>query len=145
VDPAKGLDLFEVDHRRERFGPNLLKERKGRSPVLQYLLQFHQPLVNVLLASAPITAIMKGYVEAAVIFGVVLVNTVIGFIQESKSLKAIPALSRSPTSSATVLRAGNRLRLPSEAPVPGDMVLLQSGDKVPVDLRVAAVTGFHSG
>jgi Ca2+-transporting ATPase len=72
VDPAKGLDLFEVDHRRERFGPNLLKERKGRSPVLQFLLQFHQPLVYVLLASALITAIMKGYVEAAVIFGVVL-------------------------------------------------------------------------
>ena len=139
VDPAKGLDLFEVDHRRERFGPNLLKERKGRNPVLQFLLQFHQPLVYVLLASALITAIIKGYVEAAVIFGVVLVNAVIGFIQESKALKAIHALSRSLTSSATVLRAGNRLRLPSEALVPGDMVLLQSGDKVPADLRLVQV------
>jgi cation-transporting P-type ATPase F len=56
VDPAKGLDLFEVDHRRERFGPNLLKERKGRNPVLQFLLQFHQPLVYVLLASALLCA-----------------------------------------------------------------------------------------
>jgi Ca2+-transporting ATPase len=139
VDPAKGLDLFEVDHRRERFGPNLLKERKGRNPVLQFLLQFHQPLVYVLMASALITAIMKGYVEAAVIFGVVLINAVIGFIQESKALKAIHALSRSLTSSATVLRAGNRLRLPSEALVPGDMVLLQSGDKVPADLRLVQV------
>jgi cation-transporting P-type ATPase F len=139
VDSSKGLDLFEVEHRRERFGLNLLKERKGRNPVLQFLLQFHQPLVYVLLASALITAIMKGYVEATVIFGVVLVNAVIGFIQESKALKAIHALSRSLTSSATVLRAGNRLQLPSEALVPGDMVLLQSGDKVPADLRLIQV------
>ena len=139
VDPAKGLDLFEVDHRRERFGPNLLKERKGRNPVQQFLLQFHQPLVYVLLASALITAIMKGYVEAAVIFGVVLVNAVIGFIQESKALKAIHALSTSLTSRAMVLRAGNKLHLPSEALVPGDIVLLQSGDKVPADLRLIQV------
>ena len=139
MDPARGLDLFEVDHRRERFGPNRLKEREDRLPILQFLLQFHQPLVYVLLASALITAIMKGYVEAAVIFGVVLVNAVIGSIQESKALKAIHALSTSLTSRATVLRAGNKLHLPADALVLGDIVLLQSGDKVPADLRLIQV------
>jgi Ca2+-transporting ATPase len=82
---------------------------------------------------------MKEYVETAVIFGVVLVNAMIGFIQESKALKAIHALSTSLTGSATVLRAGKRLHLPSEALVPGDIVLLQSGDKVPADLRLMQV------
>jgi cation-transporting P-type ATPase F len=136
VDPRKGLDRFEVEARRARCGPNVLSERKGRSPLVRLLLQFHNPLVYILLAASLTTLLLKEYVDAAVIFAVVLVNAVLGYVQEAKALTAIRALSRSLTSTATVVRAGAKERLPAEDLVPGDVVLLQSGDRVPADLRL---------
>jgi cation-transporting P-type ATPase F len=136
VDPRKGLDRFEVEARRQRCGPNVLSERKGRSPLVRLLLQFHNPLVYILLAATLTTALLKEYVDAAVIFAVVLVNAVLGYVQEAKALTAIRALARSLTSTSTVLRAGAKERLSAEDLVPGDVVLLQSGDRVPADLRL---------
>ncbi len=136
TDLSKGLDRFEVEHRRQRFGPNALTERRGRSPIVQFLLQFHQPLVYILLAAALAAGLLHEIVDAAVIVGVVVLNAIIGFIQEAKALKAIHALSRSLPTSCTVLRSGKRESVPAADLVPGDLVLLQSGDKVPADLRV---------
>lgn len=136
VDGNKGLDTFEVTHRQVHFGPNRLTLKKGKSPLMLFLLQFHQPLVYILLAAALVTFFLQEWVDSGVIFGVVLVNAVVGFIQESRALKAIEALARSMEGSATVVRAGKKSRIPSTELIPGDLVLLQSGDKVPADLRL---------
>lgn len=131
-----GLENSAVTQRQEQFGLNRITGQKGKSPVLLFLLQFHQPLVYILLVAAFTTSFLKEWVDAGVIFGVVLVNALIGFIQEAKAVKAIEALSRSLTSSATVMRGGERRQIPAVELVPGDIVLLQSGDKVPADLRL---------
>ncbi|MGB5398157.1 MAG: cation-transporting P-type ATPase [Gammaproteobacteria bacterium] len=135
-DAVKGLDTFEVTHRQSQFGANRLTLKKGTSPLVLFLLQFHQPLVYILLAAAVITFALQEWVDSSVIFGVVLVNSVIGFIQELKALKAIEALARSMEGSAMVIRAGNKTKISADELVPGDLVLLQSGDKVPADLRL---------
>jgi len=135
-DREKGLDLFEIDHRRERFGFNVITTKKGKGPLLRFLLQFHQPLVYILLAAALITLLLKEWVDSGVIFGVVLVNAIIGFLQEAKAVKAIEALAKTMVTEATVIRSGEKKRISSAEVVPGDIVLLQSGDKVPADLRL---------
>jgi Ca2+-transporting ATPase len=138
TSPEKGLDQFEVQHRRQHFGPNRVTERKGRGPLLRFLLQFHQPLVYILLAAAGIALAFKGAVDAGVIFGVVLVNAIVGFAQEAKALRSIASLARNLQSLATVLRAGKKQQIPAAELVPGDIVLLQAGDRVPADLRLFA-------
>ncbi|MFQ6024164.1 MAG: cation-transporting P-type ATPase [Acidiferrobacterales bacterium] len=136
TDPDKGLDTFEAAHRQERFGANVLTSRSQQGSLVRFLLQFHQPLVYILLAAASITATLQEWVDSAVILGVVLVNALIGFVQESKAVKAMEALARSMHSEATVIRAGQKKKVSSAELVPGDVVLLQSGDKVPADLRL---------
>jgi cation-transporting P-type ATPase F len=136
TDESKGLDLFELNHRQERFGPNALTPQKGKSPFVRFLLQFNNPLIYVLLASSIVTAFVKGLVDAGIIMGVVFVNAIVGFVQESRAENAINALVKSMVAEATVLRAGKKDRVPATSLVPGDIVLLQSGDKVPADLRL---------
>ena len=136
TDTAKGLDMFEVEHRQKHFGPNSLTLKKGKSPLLLFLLQFNQPLVYILLVAAFVTFALQEWVDSGVIFAVVLVNSIIGFIQESKALKAIDALARAMKGFALVMRAGNKVTIAATELVPGDLVLLQSGDKVPADLRL---------
>ena len=134
----RGLDTFEVGHRQEQFGPNSITQKKGKSPLVLFLLQFHQPLVYILLAAAAVTSVLQEWVDAGIILGVVLVNAIIGFIQEAKAVKAIEALAQSLTTTATVLRGGERRQIPATELVPGDIVSLQSGDRVPADLRLLA-------
>ena len=136
TDAAKGLDRFEVEERQKDFGPNLLTERKGKGPLLRFLLQFHQALVYILLGAVVIKVFLGAWVDASVIFGVVLLNAIIGFIQEGKALSALAALSRALITTSTVLRAGEKQQVDASELVPGDIVLLASGDKVPADLRL---------
>jgi len=135
-DETKGLDKFEVTHRQKHFGSNQLTPKQGKSPLVLFLLQFHQPLVYILLAAVVITFVLREWVDSGVIFGVVLMNAIIGYIQESKALKAIEALAHTMEGFATVVRAGKKERIVASELVPGDLVLLQSGDKVPADLRL---------
>ena len=90
---AKGLDTFELDRRHAHFGPNRLTTKKGKGPLELFFLQFHQPLVYILLAAALVTFLLQEWVDSGVIFAVVLVNAIVGFIQESRALKAIEALA----------------------------------------------------
>jgi cation-transporting ATPase F len=136
VDPGLGLEPQEADRRRERFGANRLTPKKGKGPVALFLSQFHDPLIYILLASGLVTGVLKTWVDASVIFGVVLLNAIIGFIQEMNALRAIGALARGLSISAAVLRNGARMVIPAAELVPGDVVLLQSGDKVPADMRL---------
>ncbi len=135
-DCERGLDVFEVESRQEQFGPNAIQMRGGHGPLKQFLLQFHQPLVYILLTACVTTAILHEWVDSAVILGVVLVNAVIGYLQESKASKALEALANTVTTDATVIRAGQNRKVASTELVPGDIVLLQSGDQVPADLRI---------
>ncbi len=135
TDPERGLDIFEVETRQQHFGPNVLSQKRGRGPLVRFLLQFHQPLVYILMAAGIVTGFVTEWVDASVILGVVLVNAIIGFMQESKAVRAIEALARSMTTDATVIRSGEARKVDSSALVPGDIVLLQSGDKVPADMR----------
>ncbi len=135
----RGLDRFQVDHRLEAFGPNTITAQKGQGALIRFLLQFHQPLIYILIASGVVTAGLKEWVDSGVIFAVVLINAVIGYLQEAKAVNALAALARTMTTEATVLRQGEKRRLPATELVPGDIVFLQSGDKVPADMRLFQV------
>jgi Ca2+-transporting ATPase len=135
----RGLDPAESGLRLEQSGLNTITQKKGSPAIILFLLQFHQPLVYILLAAAVITTALQEWVDAGVIYGVVLVNAIIGFMQEAKAIKAIEALAHAMTSSASVLRGGERRQIPATELVPGDIVLLQSGDKVPADLRLLSL------
>ncbi|WP_020482824.1 cation-transporting P-type ATPase [Methylomonas sp. MK1] len=139
VDIQQGLKETEAQRRLDQYGPNCLTPRRGKSPLRLLLEQFHQPLVYILLVAAAVTAFLQEWVDSSVIFGVVLVNAIIGFIQEANALKAIDALSRMLTITSTVLRDGQRRAISADELVPGDVVLLQSGDKVPADLRLLQI------
>ncbi|MDP1535848.1 MAG: cation-transporting P-type ATPase [Burkholderiales bacterium] len=131
-----GLDESEVRRRRERYGPNRLKPLPRRGPLTRFLLQFHNVLIYVLIAAALVTAALGHWVDTGVIAGVVIINAVIGFIQEGKAEKALDAIRNMLAPHAKVLRAGMRREIAADELVPGDIVLLASGDKVPADLRL---------
>ncbi len=137
-DPQRGLDIFAFKRRREHFGPNQLTPRKGKSPLVKFLLQFKNPLVFILVVASVVTAVLKDPLDAAVIFGVVLINAIIGYIQEARAEQAIAALSKTMTAEATVVRGGATVRLPAAELVPGDIVLLAAGVRVPADMRLIA-------
>ncbi|HRF06214.1 cation-transporting P-type ATPase [Accumulibacter sp.] len=132
----QGLASAEVLSRRARHGENRITPKPGKGPLLRFALQFVQPLVLVLLLAGVVTAFLGEWVDSGVIFGVTLINAVIGFIQEGRAEDALAALARSVSSEVTVLRDGSKQRLPSTELVPGDIVLLAAGDKVPADLRL---------
>lgn len=142
-DPAAGLDEDEAARRLKRFGPNTVTARRGTSEWKRLLLQFHQPLVYLLLAAGATTAWLREWLDSSVIFGVVIVNAIVGFLQESKAEKAIEALGRILRFETTVRRGGHKRRIPSSDLVPGDVVLLQAGDRVPADLRLFEVKNLH--
>ncbi len=139
TDSNRGLDASEAEARLQEVGLNRLTPKKGKGPILRFLLQFHQPLVYILIAAGIVTGLIADWTDATAIFAVVLVNAVIGFVQEAKALGAIEALARRMTTSASVLRSGQARLISSEELVPGDIVSLQAGDKVPADLRLLRV------
>jgi len=136
TDSKKGLDTFELQERQAHFGPNRLKEKESKSAWVLFLLQFHQPLIYILLAAVVITAFLQEWADSGVIFAVVLINAIIGYMQESKALAAIKALAQLSSVEATVIRAGHQQRIDAKELVPGDIVLLHSGDRVPADMRM---------
>ncbi|MDU9049687.1 MAG: cation-transporting P-type ATPase [Candidatus Electrothrix sp. Rat3] len=132
----KGLEQQEAEQRFSHFGPNVLTTKAGKSKLMRFLLQFHQPLIYILIASGVITALLQEWVDSGVIFGVVLANGIIGYIQEAKAEGSLAALARTMVAEATVLRSGGKQRIPSTELVPGDVVLLTAGDRVPADMRL---------
>ncbi|WP_166348587.1 HAD-IC family P-type ATPase [Phytoactinopolyspora limicola] len=140
TDHERGLDDNTARERLHRLGPNVLPRLDRRGPLTRLLLQFHHPLIYVLLAAAAATTAIGEVVDAGVILGVVLLNAAIGYLQESRAERALDALVAMVRTEATVVRAGRRFRIPSERIVPGDVVVLETGDKVPADIRLAATS-----
>ncbi|MGP3790399.1 cation-transporting P-type ATPase [Pseudomonas sp. B392_1p] len=139
----QGLSTAEAARRLHAFGENRLPEAKQRGPLLRFLMQFHNLLLYLMLGAAVITALLSHWVDSAVIVTAVLVNVLIGFIQEGKAENALDSIRQLLSSRATVLRDGHKLEVAAEHLVPGDIVLLSSGDKVPADLRLLEVKNLR--
>jgi len=137
-----GLSEEDALKRLSTYGPNRLPEIKKRSMFVRFLLQFHNILIYVLMGSAVITALLDHLVDTLVILAVVIANAIIGFIQEGKAEKAMDAIRQMLAPRANVLRDGQRCNVAGEALVPGDIVLLEAGDKVPADLRLLSAHGM---
>ncbi|WP_088889926.1 HAD-IC family P-type ATPase [Leptolyngbya ohadii] len=131
-----GLTLVEAQQRHSRFGPNELIGKPRKSAWMRFLLQFNEPLLYILLAAGVVTAFLQEWVESGVIFAVTVLNALIGFVQESKAENALAALAESVSTEATVIREGQTIRVPSNQVVPGDLVSLAAGDKVPADVQL---------
>ncbi|AUN94440.1 cation-transporting P-type ATPase [Pseudazoarcus pumilus] len=143
VDPRSGLSSAEARARRDLHGPNALPASARRSAFERFLLQFHDILIYVLLAAGAITAVLGHWIDSGVIFGVVVINAIIGFVQEGKAERALDAIRDMLSPRAQVLRDGHRREVPAEELVPGDIVFLASGDKVPADLRLVEVRSLR--
>ncbi|MDA8095318.1 MAG: HAD-IC family P-type ATPase [Betaproteobacteria bacterium] len=141
---CSGLSRAEIGQRLEQYGRNSLPVQKPRGGLLLRLaMQFHNPLIYVLLAAGAITFGLKDYVDTGVIAGVVVINAIIGFIQEGRAEKALEAVRAMLARHATVLREGERHEIDAEFLVPGDIVLLESGARVPADLRLLRVKNLR--
>lgn len=138
-----GLPRTDVAQRLAQYGPNSLPASRRRGPWLRLALQFHNPLIYVLLGAGVVTFALQDYVDAGVIAGVVLINALIGFVQEGKAEKALDAVRAMLASRATVLRDGERQEVDAAGLVPGDVVLLESGARVPADLRLLQVKNLR--
>ncbi|MCX6858116.1 MAG: cation-transporting P-type ATPase, partial [Verrucomicrobia bacterium] len=131
-----GLTTKEARARLARYGENLVKVRSGTPGWKRLLRQFTAPLVLVLIAAAAVTGFLGEWVDASVIFIVVVVNAIIGFLQESKAESALEALMKMVVAEAVVRRDGKKIRVNSIDLVPGDIVMLAGGDRVPADIRL---------
>ncbi|MFG1295012.1 cation-transporting P-type ATPase [Xanthobacter sp. V13C-7B] len=133
---ASGISSEEARHRLERHGPNALPEAPARNPIFRFLAQFNNALIYFLLASAVAALALGHTIDAVVIVAVVSVNAVVGFIQEGKAEQALSAIRDLIAPHAAVMRDGSRTSIPVRELVPGDLVLLEAGDRVPADLRL---------
>jgi len=142
VEPI-GLSKQEAENRFAKYGPNKLPEAKTRGPLIRFIFQFHNILIYVLIGASAITAMLEHWVDASVILGVVVVNAIIGFIQEGKAENALKAIRQMLSPNAMVMRDAHQVMVPAQELVPGDIVLLQSGDKVAADLRLFQLKGLQ--
>lgn len=133
---ATGLSAEEAARRLADHGPNRLPQAASRGPVIRFLQQFNNLLIYVLLAAALVSVFLDHGIDAAVILAVVLMNAIIGFVQEGKAEQALAAISGMIDPHCAVLRDGHRLTIAADEVVPGDIVLIEAGDRVPADLRL---------
>lgn len=131
-----GLTEVEVQERLKQYGPNKLAEEERISKLKILLHQFTSPLIYILIIAAVVTAFLREYKDTGVIVAVLLINALIGYIQEYKAEKNVRALKKLVVAKARVLRDGKELEIDSEDLVPGDIVFLASGFRVPADLRL---------
>ncbi len=138
VTRANGLTLTEAQSRISRYGPNRLAEPARRGPLTRLLHQFHNVLLYAMMGAAAITALLGHWLDTAVLMTAVLVNALIGFVQEGKAESALAAIRAMLAPHATVVRGGTRSEIDAATLVPGDVVVLASGDRVPADVRLMA-------
>jgi Ca2+-transporting ATPase len=131
-----GLVQTDAEARLQRYGPNELKSKRKTPPILVFLKQFLSPLIYVLFAAVVVSIVVGHYIDAWVILGVLLLNAAIGFIQETKAETAMEALMKIAAPKAKVRRDGSIHSLAVGAIVPGDIILVETGDRVPADARL---------
>jgi magnesium-transporting ATPase (P-type) len=131
-----GLDAVEAATRLRNYGPNRLPEGRKRGPFLRLVSQFNNILVYVLLGAGFTKLMLSLWIDAGIIFGVVVLNALLGFLQEGKAEKALDSIRNMLSAEARVVRGGETRMIPADQLVPGDVVILESGDKIPADLRL---------
>ncbi|HEX7483307.1 MAG TPA: HAD-IC family P-type ATPase, partial [Candidatus Bathyarchaeia archaeon] len=132
----KGLTSLQAQQRLLLFGPNELKKEKGKSPLKLLLDQFTDILMIILLIATGLSFAVGEVTDAAIILAIVIASATLGFSQEYRSEKAVEPLKKMTAPTASVLRDGKEVRIPAVQLVPGDIILLYTGDKVPADARV---------
>tara|TARA_R110000751_G_scaffold271440_1_gene371690 strand:- start:3498 stop:6302 length:2805 start_codon:yes stop_codon:yes gene_type:complete len=140
---AAGLSDAEAVARLEDLGPNRLPAPVKHNPVLRFCAHFHNVLIYVLIGSAIITASLGHYIDTGVILAVIIANAIIGFVQEGRAEQAMEAIRQMLSPHSSVLRNNRRVSVDSAEIVPGDIVLLEAGEKVPADLRLFEVSGLR--
>ncbi len=143
-NPRSGLDTDEVSRRLESYGRNELPEGRKRGPLMRFLMQFHNILIYVLLAAGFVKLMVGLWLDAAIILGVVVLNALLGFIQEGKAEKTLDSIRHMLSAEARTVRGEEIRMVPAEVLVPGDIVLLESGDKIPADLRLVDVKNLRT-
>ena len=133
---AQGLPSSEAAQRLRHYGPNRLPQRQPAGPLKRFALQFHNLLIYVLLVATLATLLLGQWLDSAVIFGVILINAIVGFIQEGKAQHAMQAIQQLLSLQSRVRRDDQLQNIAAEQLVPGDVVLLEAGDRVPADLRL---------
>ncbi|MFP4647679.1 MAG: cation-transporting P-type ATPase [Halorhodospira sp.] len=136
ASPETGLSQEQVEQRLAAHGANRLRPPEREHPLKRLLKQFSNVLIYILLVAGGVTALLGHYLDSAVILAVVLINAVIGYLQEGKAEKALDAIRGMLSPRALVLRGGERCTVDAEQLVPGDIVLLEAGDRVPADVRL---------
>lgn len=139
----RGLHASEAEARAARYGANVLSRQRGPSALAVLWRQIDNPIVYLLLGSAALAMALGKVLDGLVVLGAVVVNAIIGFVQEFRAGKAIESLARMVPQHAQVVRDGRPQSLPSSQLVPGDIVLLSSGDRVPADVRLLAVRNLR--
>jgi Ca2+-transporting ATPase len=140
---ARGLTSAEAENRLKEFGPNELQEGKKYTVLDLFLSQFKNALLILLIFAGILSMLLGEGLEAIAIFGIVLLNAVLGFIQEYRAEKAIEALERISAPTARVLRDGKEKRIPAREVVPGDILLIEAGDIIPADSRIMEVSSLQ--
>lgn len=143
VDPARGLSSEEAKQRLEQIGANQLSEGKQISPISLFIQQFRDFMVLVLLAATLISGLLGEYTDAIAIITIVILNAILGFVQEFRAEKSLSALKKLSAPVARVLRDNTWSRIPAANLVPGDIVSLNSGDRVPADLRLLQTENLY--
>ena len=150
ISPSKIVEIFETDqndglgplsikHKEEFFGKNVLPSVKQTTKLQKFFIQFHNALIYILLAASFVTALLDEWIDSSVIFAVVIINVIVGFVQEIKAQEAIESLKQMMDTEAIVIRDGKKINISSKDIVPGDIVLLESGSKIPADIRLLEV------
>ena len=139
VDPEQGLTHEEASERQAIHGPNAIPEQQGRGPLRMFFGQFADFMIIVLILAGVISGLIGEFTDTIAIVVIVVLNALIGFVQEYRAEKAVAALKRMASASAQVLRGGELLTVPAKELVPGDLVMLEAGNIVPADLRLLEV------
>ncbi len=142
-DPHQGLAASEVERRLLEFGPNELKKEEKISPFALFINQFKNWLIIILLAAIGLAMLVGEILDAIMIAVIVLLSALLGFFQEYKAEKALEALKKMLSPTITVLRDGKEQDIPSRNLVPGDILLLEAGDKIPADARLVEVRSLE--
>ncbi|MBV9686057.1 MAG: HAD-IC family P-type ATPase, partial [Alphaproteobacteria bacterium] len=143
-DPVTGLDAAEASRRLSQYGPNRLPEGKQRGPLMRFFAQLNNILVYVLLGAGFVKLMVGLWLDAAVILGVVIINALLGFFQEGKAEKALDSIRNMLSAEARTIRGRETRLVPAEELVPGDVVLLESGDRIPADLRLVELKNLRT-
>ena len=144
TNSENGLDLSDASARLQQYGPNRLPEGRKQGPFTRFFAQFNNILVYVLLAAWFTKLMLSLWIDAGIIFAVVVLNALLGFIQEGKAEKALDSIRNMLSPEARTIRAGETRIISAEKVVPGDIVLVESGDKIPADLRLVIAKNLRT-